>query len=413
MNKKILELGRLLNAPSAWSQSLCNLDSDNIQDTIRFMLSHWHARELADGIRTVIDSGALSRFSFLFSSKDGKHFILELVKYFERDLQRELHLHIATSESLYIPYDLRSGAFAALKCDISAGLNEVSEKVAAAAALIPQVNYKDLSLGTSNGIDHTFTIPEERSARNKILLDASRVAMHRARNRLARRALGHPSSDPATSAPFAPSHIYIPENVIDVFQQAVKTSEFDWRDFIVDWNEVLTITHDEQYTTAEILRLLLLDNDYQLPGNTQRSIADAVYLNVLKTFSGAVIGLRGGVFFVEHGYRPESSFFLMCENSIIGKGCIIDATGAIIIEADAFLGGGFSPLLIHTHKHMNTGGANERKSVVPIGFRARSASRLPMDSVGVLEVFDLKPERWPGIERFDVIIRQRSEIWES
>jgi hypothetical protein len=322
--------------------------------------------------------------------------------------RRELLADFALSDNLYIPYDLRAALFATLGADAPDG--PTRDRLETAAAQEAPA-YKNLALSPSNDIDHNFHIPADRTARDELMETAAQASMRRVRARLARRALGAAERDPAAGDPLAPARIYAPRDAAARFAATVLAAGMDWRDFLIDWNEVLVETPEETYTIAEILRLLLLDPEYHLPGHAQRARADAVHLNLLKAFCGATIGLKAGALFVEHGFRPEASFFLLAENAILGKSCIVDATGVVLIEPKAFLGGGFSPILIHTHKHMRGGGADERKSVAPTGFRARSGSRLPMDFVGLLEVMDMPHDRWPGLERMEIDILDRAEVW--
>jgi hypothetical protein len=396
------------HCPPAWAQELHGVDLSDFEAAAERLHANWDAETLAGGLRAVALGGAEARFSFLFSAKDGAHLLLLVLDRFSAEQRTALLADFALSNSLYLPYDLRAAAFASLGS--APHSTELSDRLAAIAAQ-PARRYKNLALSPSNDIDHNFHIPVERVERDRLLKAAAVTAMRRARARLARRAMGEVESDPAAGDTLAPVRIYVPRNAATRFGDTVSAPGMDWRDFLIDWNEVLVETPEEDYTVAEILRLLLLDSEYHLPGYAQRARADAVHINLLKTFCGVTIGLKAGVLFVEHGFRPEASFFLISENAILGKSCVVDATGVVLIEAKAFLGGGFSPILIHTHKHTRAGGADERKSVAPIGFLARSGARLPMDFVGLLEVMDMTPDRWPGLERLDIDTLYRAEVW--
>lgn len=396
------------HCPPAWAHELLGVDVSDFEAAAEFLHTNWDAETLAAGLCAVALGGAEARFSFLFSAKDGAHLLMHAVERFNAEQRAALLTNFALSDSLYLPYDLRAAAFASLgSAPIS---TKMSDRLAAIAAL-PARRYKNLALSPSNDIDHNFHIPAERVDRDRLLEAAAVTAMRRARARLARRAMGEVESDPAAGDTLAPVRIYVPRNATTRFADTVSAHGMDWRDFLIDWNEVLVETQYEDYTVAEILRLLLLDSEYHLPGYAQRALADAVHVNLLKTFCGATIGLKAGVLFVEHGFRPEGSFFLLSENAILGKSCVVDATGVVLIEAKAFLGGGFSPILIHTHKHTRASGADERKCVAPTGFLARNGARLPMDFVGLLEVMDMAPDRWPGLERMEIDTLYRSEVW--
>jgi hypothetical protein len=391
-----------------WAKELLDVDLSDFDAAAECLHAKWDTHTLVEGLRGITLGGPETRFSFLFAAKDGLHLLPRVLDQFDVSTRRELLTDFAFSNNLYIPYDLRAALFATLGTDSPDGPTRHRLEVAAAQEAPA---YKDLARSPSNDIDHNFHIPADRAARDELVETAAQTAMRRTRARLARRALGAAERDPAAGDPLAPARIYVPRDAAAVFAATVLADGMDWRDFLVDWNEVLVETSEEAYTIAEILRLLLLDPDYHLPGHAQRARADAVHLNLLKAFCGATIGLKAGVLFVEHGFRPEASFFLLTENAILGKSCVVDATGVVLIEPKAFLGGGFSPILIHTHKHMRGGGADERKSVAPTGFRARSGSRLPMDFVGLLEVMDMPCDRWPGLERMEIEILDRAQVW--
>ncbi|MCG8023584.1 MAG: hypothetical protein JAZ02_06330 [Candidatus Thiodiazotropha endolucinida] len=399
-----------LECTPAWARELLGIDISDFEVTADSLHKKWGSDTLTENLRMIASGTAQSRFSFLFAAKNGVHLLSHVLDRFDSKLRTELLADFALSDSLYIPYDLRAASCAALGS--APRQEDVLDRINAACEQPPR-RYKDLSLSPSNDIDHNFHIPADRGERDRLMVVAADTAMRRARARLARRALGKTELDPADYDDLAPERLYVPHNAATSFSASVTAPGLDWRDFLIDWNEILVETPEENYTIAEILRLLLLDPEYHLPGHNQRARADAVNLNLLKTFSGATIGLKAGALFVEHGFRPEASFFLLGENAILGKSCIVDATGVVLIEPKAFLGGGFSPILIHTHKHMRGGGADERKSVAPTGFLARSGARLPMDFVGLLEVMDMPSGRWPGLERMDIDILNRDEVWPS
>jgi len=413
MKSKLDKLTAAFSAAPQWALSLLKLETAEPSVAGRILIDRFGEEDIFAAATRVIEYAANGRFSILLSAENNCFFGLELAKQMSPDLMSELIAQIATSDSIYIPYDLRSAAFRILGSDPSTRSPELNAKINRVILADAPPIYKDLSQSLSNDIDHNFEIPESRAERNRILLSAARVSMHRARDRLARRALGAPVGDPAAGNAYAPSNLYVPQAANSILIGAAPLESLDWREFIIDWNEVLIETSTEKYTVAELLRLILLDNEYHLPGLKQRAIADAVHLNLLKLSSGATIGLRAGVLFVEHGFRPEGSFFFFGQNAILGKGCVVDATGVVVIEPNAFLGGGLSPILVHTHKHVRGGGSAERMGVAPTGFRARKASRLPMEFVGLLEVMDLEDSRWQGIERIPLAVVSRGEVWNA
>lgn len=395
---------------AAWTKELLGVDLSEFDAAAECLHTNWGTRTIVEGLRGIALGGAETRFSFLFAAKGGVHFLPRILARLDNLTRSKLLADFALSDNLYIPFDLRAALFAMLSAE---GLNEPTRDRFEIVAAQKAPAYKDLARSPSNDIDHNFFIPVDRSARDELMEMAAQTSMRRARARLARRALGKAEGDPAGGDPLAPANIYVPRDAPALFATTILVDGMDWRDFLIDWNEVLVETSEETYTIAEILRLLLLDPEYHLPGHAQRARADAVHINLLKTFCGVTIGLKAGALFVEHGFRPEASFFLLAENAILGKGCVVDATGVVFVEPKAFLGGGFSPILIHTHKHMYGGGADERKSVVPIGFRARSGSRLPMEFVGLLEVMDMPSNRWPGLERMEIEVLDRASVWSA
>jgi hypothetical protein len=88
----------------------------------------------------------------------------------------------------------------------------------------------------------------------------------------------------------------------------------------------------------------------------------------------------------------------MGRDAVIGKGCTIDGVGGAILQQGSFLGGGFMPILIHTHKHIrNAGepGVAERKRVQPAVFVAMAGARLPMTAIGIFETADFTRSETP------------------
>lgn len=399
---------RLLSAAPNWAETMLEVQFGSASAIAELLLERFATDELVTCCRLVLTGGAATRASFLLSARAGHHPIIELAHALPGRVGYALLAEIACSDSLYIPFDLRAAAFAAWpEC-----CADKVTRLGSLASAAPPTRYKDLASSPSNDIDHDFEIPDGRASRDALLMAGARSAMIRDRARLARRALGGDDATPPLDAAFAPSRIYVPDDAEGAFAPFASPG-LDWRDFIIEWNEVLVPTPEEDYTTAELLRLLLLDLDYHLPGRRQRAVADATHLNLLRLFSGATLGLRSGVLFVEHGFRPEASLFLFGESAILGKACVLDGTGVVVVEPHAFLGGGLSPILIHTHKHVAGGGIVERKAVRPVGFLARRASRLPMQFVGLLEVADLEPTRWPGLERMAVKSLSRGEVWSA
>ena len=88
--------------------------------------------------------------------------------------------------------------------------------------------------------------------------------------------------------------------------------------------------------------------------------------------------------------NPRPSIFCIGRNVILGKSLMIEAYGGIIVGNNAFLGGGFIPIVVHTHKHISISdnAVGERKRIVPSLFVVRSGKRLSMEKSELIEVAD-------------------------
>ncbi|MBN8808410.1 MAG: hypothetical protein J0I47_09275 [Sphingomonas sp.] len=402
---------RLFRASPNWMEQMLGVDASDTDGVLAALTERFSHEQLLDGARDVLRAGSEWRASFLLAGAKGKYPILMAADLLSPSARRSLLVDIIVSDSLYVPFPLRAAAGAALQSD-DLGDRITTDALRGCANAASRRRYKDLSASPSNDIDHDFEIPDRRDERSALLLESARTAMVRDRATVCRRLLDLGEDHPPITESCAPKHAYVPRNADELFASFTAPG-LRWPDFVIEWNEILTETPLEQYTTAEVLRLLLLDPEYHLPGRRQRAVADAVHLNLLRTFPGATIGLRAGVLFVEHGFTPEASFFILGEGAIVGKACVLDGTGVVVVEDGAFLGGGLSPMLIHTHRHVAGGGSRERKMVKAAGFRAARASRLPMDFVGLLEVDQLDSDRWPGLANIPVVAVSRESLWGS
>lgn len=69
-----------------------------------------------------------------------------------------------------------------------------------------------------------------------------------------------------------------------------------------------------------------------------------------------------------------------------------------MLGGESFIGGGFMPLLIHTHKHIRergTSAATERLQISRPGFVAEDGARYPMGVVGMFECADYVKQAAP------------------
>ncbi|MER7015514.1 hypothetical protein ABT324_29115 [Saccharopolyspora sp. NPDC000359] len=222
-----------------------------------------------------------------------------------------------------------------------------------------------------------------------LLRTASELKALEGRYLVAARVLGEPVAAPGTGA----------ERLIaeDVGTDLVAPS-----DYLVPWDQEFPNTAGGDLTLAELMRIALLCPEFKLPDAEVRPVLVDFYRAVLRISGRSIIGLAAGVFHVEHGTMSDPSYYYQGRDSILGKGLVIDCVGGAILQQGSFLGGGFMPILIHTHKHIRKSGevgAAERKRVLPCLFAAEAGARFPMDAVGLFEAVDYLEQEtpYPGI----------------
>ncbi|WP_414939373.1 hypothetical protein [Amycolatopsis sp. cmx-11-51] len=232
----------------------------------------------------------------------------------------------------------------------------------------------------TDGIDHLFDIPDTVTGRLNILIAASRAKTLESRYLLAGRLLGNgvQVTEPAGE----------PERLI---LEDVGTTMVSPSDYLVPWDQEFPGENGSNLTLAELMRITLMCGEFQLPDTTVRPILVDFYRSVLRTGGRSIIGLAAGVFHVEHGTLATPSYYYQGRDAILGKGCVIDCVGGAVLQAGSFLGGGYMPILIHTHKHIrksNQAAASERKQILPCIFAAEAGARYPMDAIGLFETVD-------------------------
>lgn len=296
------------------------------------------------------------------------------------DRYRSLLASIVLSTSTSIPYDYRGVAAAELvrlgPGEFTGALREV---VTSYQPLPTRTRQAKIDVAT-DGIDHLFDIPETAAARIDLLISASKLKTLESRYLLAQRILGAGAqvAAPATD----------PERLI---AEDVGTDLIAPSDYLVPWDQEFPVPGSDNLTLAELMRIVLLCPEFKLPDAKVRPILVDYYRSVLRISGRSIIGLSAGVFHVEHGTMATPSYYYQGRDSILGKGLVIDCVGGAILQSGSFLGGGFMPILIHTHKHIRKSGgtgASERKTIKPCIFAAEVGARFPMDAVGLFETVD-------------------------
>lgn len=258
-----------------------------------------------------------------------------------------------------------------------------------------------------DGIDHLFHIPATNEERVALLTFAATTLsrqhvttlMYRAR---AKRKISNPSSKRRSVGPALSS-----ETVFAAIAEDVQTDFIEPHDYLVPWAAEISFG-GQTYTLAELLRIVAMTEISVLPDLKLRNLCLSFYRAVLKICGRSTIGLSAKIFHVEHGIRADASIFYLGRDAILGKGLAVDVVGGFAVLSGAFLGGGYMPILIHTHKHVREVGSakasSERKKILPACFLARANARLPMTYVGLWETADFLQKASPisGIESFPV-----------
>lgn len=303
------------------------------------------------------------------------------------DRYRALLADVVLSTSTSIPYDYRAMAAEKL-AQLGAGefAGALKEVVDSFEPLPTRSLEAKISVPT-DGIDHLFDIPDTVTGRLNILISASRAKTLESRYLLAGRILGNGVQ---TAEPVGEAERLIIEDV--------GTSMVSPSDYLVPWDQEFPGENGTNLTLAELMRIVLMCGEFKLPDVTVRPILVDFYRSVLRTGGRSIIGLAAGVFHVEHGTLATPSYYYQGRDAILGKGCVIDCVGGAVLQEGSFLGGGYMPILIHTHKHIrksNQSAASERKQIVPCIFAAEAGARYPMDAIGLFETVDYLGKETP------------------
>ncbi|GAA2804304.1 hypothetical protein [Saccharopolyspora taberi] len=300
---------------------------------------------------------------------------------------RAMLAEIVLSTSTAIPYDYRAlaaeelvrlgpGEFAGALQDVVDSFEPLPLRSTETKINIP-----------TDGIDHLFDIPETAAGRIDLLVAASKLKTLESRYWLASRILG------------VGEHVGAPETEAQrLIAEDVGTNMIAPSDYLVVWDQEFPGVHGANLTLAELMRIVLLAPECKLPDTTVRPILVDFYRSVLRISGRSIIGLAAGVFHVEHGTLADPSYYYQGRDAIIGKGCVIDCVGGAILQKGSFLGGGFMPILIHTHKHIRNSSesaAAERKRILPCVFVAETGARYPMHAVGLFESVDYLDKETP------------------
>ncbi|WP_175772847.1 hypothetical protein [Paraburkholderia phenazinium] len=373
----------------------------------------------ADGGREALRACAVHESeylgSWLYSKSAGHHYLIfDFLEHEENQAKygaRHLYFDILTSHNPLIPYDYRAIAAnlwlsaARTQAPSDAELHQLA--AAANCDLAPRRrSWLDKISVVTDGIDHLFVAHYELPDLLKLMSDVAgeEAAWHS--NAMLTRVAARFGVAAERPHPYASADdAFYNDDVGTLIAEDVGAQLIEPLDYMAFWDRVYEV--DAGATTlAELLRIILLRPEFSLPDQQIRPALLAFLRAALKLSGRAIIGLGAGAFHVEHGSRANPSLFYMARGAILGKGCKIDTVGGTVLLQESFLGGGFVPLLIHTHKHLNnkSAGADERKSILPCIFVARRRARLPMHVAGMIETADFLSEPCPhaGIEAYPV-----------
>ncbi|MBB5852556.1 hypothetical protein ACFQ05_04645 [Amycolatopsis umgeniensis] len=312
---------------------------------------------------------------------DSPYLSLELAaESLDDDRYRAQLADIVLSTSTSIPYDYRALAAEKLARLGTGEFTGALEEVVDSYEPLPVRGLQAKIAVPTDGIDHLFDIPDTVTGRLNILIAASRAKTLESRYLLAGRILGNGVEETAPAGE--------PERLI---LEDVGTTMVSPSDYLVPWDQEFPGENGTNLTLAELMRITLMCGEFQLPDTTVRPILVDFYRSVLRTGGRSIIGLAAGVFHVEHGTLATPSYYYQGRDAILGKGCVIDCVGGAVLQAGSFLGGGYMPILIHTHKHIrksDQAAASERKQILPCIFAAEAGARYPMDAIGLFETVD-------------------------
>lgn len=322
--------------------------------------------------------------------------ILDLIETFEPRLRKHFYLKILSSVEPLIPFDYQALAALGFLSAIKKGeltFNESDRR----ELLALRESYSPLALRSkqvmarikTDGIDHLFPIPKTPEDRLEIVKYASQLKAEERRALVIERFFEGLGEFQSQSAVIESTMFSLQAE--KMIQRDIQCSLIRPQDFYVPWTQILSTPEYGSLTLAEVSRITLLAPEFKLPDDAVRLALVGYYRSALRISGRAVIGLGSGIFHVEHGTLCEPSYFYMGRGAIMGKGCMIDGVGGALLLSESFIGGGFMPILIHTHKHVRAPGASaadERKRLLPCVFTIESGVRFPMSRIGLFETAD-------------------------
>ncbi|PHM50722.1 hypothetical protein [Xenorhabdus miraniensis] len=269
------------------------------------------------------------------------------------------------------------------KENIKSNLLNFIQKNKCISKLKRRKQYEKWKLAT-DGIDHIYPIPDNNDELDLIIYHASKNCTILNIITVIERVLFLSKAEMEPDA-------YYNNNVFENIKNDLTSCLLSPLDWIVSWDKEVVEFEGFNYSIAELLRILLLNGRYHIPDKRKRTLLLSFYRSVLRISSGAIIGLEAGVFHVEHGSLCSPSWYYMGRFSALGKGCKVDGVGGFAMLKGAFAGGGFIPILIHTHKHISSNGntgIKERKVIKPCILEMKKYSRIPMSFIGIYEAVD-------------------------
>ncbi|MEU3046633.1 hypothetical protein ABZ705_08890 [Streptomyces sp. NPDC006984] len=320
------------------------------------------------------------------AGKDSPYLSLELAAAtLDENAYRSLLAAVVLSDSGALPHDYRALAGEELA---RVGVGVHRDALCAAVDEFtpsPMRTQQAKTLIRSDGIDHLFPVPDTVEGRVAMLRQATAARTAESRHLVAGRVLGR-------TEPVGPLRAHCSAEAERLIVEDAGTGFVRPRDYLMPWDQELA---DDgaggRLTLAELLRVTLLCPEFKLPDIRVRPALVAFYRAVLRISGRAIIGLGAGVFHVEHGTAAHPSYFYLGRDAVLGKGCVVDCVGGAVLQQGSFLGGGFLPVLIHTHKHVRRSGepgAAERRTVLPCVFAAEAGARMPMSAIGLYEAAD-------------------------
>jgi len=370
-----------------------------IQSFVEPLKENFRAGTLSETLREVLGFGAAQPASWVHREGGlSPYWSLEVLaaagaEHSDSPIWLELWDLGTDAQRLLMPYDYRALLLEAVvrHADTDLLSEHLSRRVSAPPSPLSLRSKKDFYLAPGDGIDHLFHVPESRLERLALVTSVARSMSERHVASLEARARTLVLGVAMDAAKGSVGPALVSKKAFVEIARDVGAELVDARDYLVPWAAEFEYS-DRRYTLAEVLRIVAMTDIASQPDLELRTHCLSFYRSVLKLSGRAVIGLSAKVFHVEHGSRAEASIFYMGRDAILGKGLAVDVVGGFAVLTGAFLGGGYMPILIHTHKHLRGGrgekASNERKKILPVCFVAKSGARLPMSYVGLWESAD-------------------------